>query len=78
MPTLQRVGPYRFFIYSIDCQEPPHIHVERDSNVAKFWLTPVRIQSSGGFTRSEINRIYDVIDANLDALPGGWHERCND
>ena len=78
MPTLLRVGPYRFFIYSVDCQEPPHVHVERDSNVAKFWLTPVRVQSSGGFKRSEINRVYRVIDENLDELLGGWHERCRD
>ena len=78
MPTLLRVGPYRFFIYSADCEEPSHIHVERDNNVAKFWLTPVRLQSSGGFKRSEINRIYRVIDDHIDELIRGWHDCCND
>lgn len=78
MPTLLRVGPYRLFIYSIDCQEPAHIHVERDRNVAKFWLEPVRMQNSGGFRRNEINRIYRMIDENLDELLRGWHERCDD
>lgn len=43
MPTILRVGPYRFFFYSGDGREPPHIHVERDSGVAKFWLDPVRL-----------------------------------
>ncbi|HEX9646771.1 MAG TPA: DUF4160 domain-containing protein [Alphaproteobacteria bacterium] len=49
MPTILRVGPYRFFFYSGDSDEPAHIHVERDDNVAKFWLDPVRLQGSGGF-----------------------------
>ncbi len=78
MPALLRIGPYRFFIYSIDCQEPPHTHVERDSNVAKFWLTPMRIQSSGGFRPNEINRIYRVIEENLDDLLRRWYDRCGD
>ena len=78
MPALLRVGPCRFFIYSIDCQEPAHIHVERDQNVAKFSLKPVRMQNSGGFKRHEINGIYRVIDENLDELLWGWHERCDD
>jgi Domain of unknown function (DUF4160) len=39
MPTVLRSGPYRFFFYASDRAEPPHIHVERDDNVAKFGLT---------------------------------------
>lgn len=78
MPTLLRVGPYRLFIYSADCQEPPHVHVERDDKVAKFWLEPVRLQQSGGFRRNEINRINRVIDEHWEALLRGWNERCRD
>lgn len=36
MPTVLRIGPYRFFFYSGDGGEPPHIHVERDDAIAKF------------------------------------------
>ncbi|MEZ4515116.1 MAG: DUF4160 domain-containing protein [Chloroflexota bacterium] len=50
--------------------------MERENHVAKFWLTPIRIQSSGGFKRNEINRIYRVINDNLDELLRGWHELC--
>jgi hypothetical protein len=28
MPTVLRIGPYRFFFYSNEGHEPPHIHVE--------------------------------------------------
>lgn len=47
MPTVLRVGPYRFFFYASDRHEPPHVHVERDEKVAKFWLRPVRLERSG-------------------------------
>jgi len=36
MPTVLRLGPYRFFFYAGDADEPPHVHVERDRNTAKF------------------------------------------
>ena len=48
MPTVLREGPYRFFFYASDREEPPHVHVERDRQTAKFWLQPVRLQRSGG------------------------------
>lgn len=41
MPTVLRVGPYRFFFYAGDRDEPPHVHVERNDKVAKFWLDPI-------------------------------------
>ena len=62
MPTVIRSGPYRFYFYSGDHSEPPHIHVERDNDVAKFWLSPVRLQTSGGFSRSEIARLLSMVD----------------
>lgn len=76
MPTILYSGPYRFFFYSLDCGEPPHAHVERDENVAKIWLTPIRIQSTGGFKRSEINRILRLTEENLEKLLRGWNEHC--
>jgi Domain of unknown function (DUF4160) len=54
MPTVLRSGPYRLHFYSSDAEEPPHVHVERDENTAKFWLSPVRLESSGGFRPVEV------------------------
>ena len=36
MPTVLWKGPYRFFFYSGDRNEPAHIHVEHENRVAKF------------------------------------------
>ncbi len=77
MPTVLRIGPYRFFFYSGDRDEPQHVHVERDNNLAKFWLDPVRLQTSGGFSGSETNRIKSLVEENREILAGSWNEFFN-
>ena len=57
MPAVLRVGPYRFFFYSGDRQEPAHVNGERNASVAKFWLDPVRLARSRGFGRAELRDI---------------------
>jgi len=74
MPTILRVGPYRFFFYAGDGGEPPHIHVERDDSEAKFWLDSVRLERSHGFSRKEINRVRELVEENQQVLLEGWHE----
>lgn len=74
MPTVLRAGPYRFFFYAGDREEPPHVHIERDDNVAKFWLSPVRLATSGGFSRNEINRIQSLVTENKERLLRSWNE----
>jgi len=64
MPTVLRVGPYRIFFYASDRDEPPHVHVERENKVAKYWLDPVRLSSSGDFGRNELRRIETILGAN--------------
>lgn len=78
MPTVLRDGPYRFFFFAGDRTEPAHVHVERERNRAKFWLDPVRLQESGGFSRNEITRIAALVEANRGILLEAWDEFFND
>jgi len=73
MPTALRVGPYRFFFYAGDRDEPQHVHVERNDKIAKFWLDPVRLQSSGGLSRAELGRIQKIIQENHTKLVEAWN-----
>ncbi len=41
MPTVLRKKGYRFFFFSSDRREPPHLHVEKGEGNAKFWLDPI-------------------------------------
>lgn len=74
MPTVTIVGPYRCFFYAGDREEPAHIHVERDDKIAKFWLVPVRLQSSVGFNRREIARISLIVNEYKEQFLEAWHE----
>jgi Domain of unknown function (DUF4160) len=74
MPTVLRSGPYRFFFYAGDRHEPPHVHVERDAGKAKFWLEPISLHSSSGFSRSEINDIQRLIVQEYALLLQSWHD----
>jgi hypothetical protein len=74
MPTVLRVGPFRFFFYAGDGGEPPHVHVERDDCEAKFWLDPVRLERSHGFSRQEIRRVRDLIEEHQLQLLESWNE----
>ncbi len=74
MPTVLRIGPYRFFFYSGDGGEPPHVHVERDDGEAKFWLDPVRLERSGGLGRKDLNQIQSHVEDNRERLLECWHE----
>ena len=77
MPTVLRIGNYRFFFFSSDRDEPVHIHVEQNDMIAKFWLDPVRLQESGGFNRSEVLKIQKILEKNKITLLEAWNDYFN-
>jgi len=74
MPTVLRQGPYRIFFYAGDRNEPKHVHVEREDKVAKFWLEPVRLHRSGGFSRTEIGKMSAIVEEHEARLSEAWNE----
>ena len=79
MPTIPGItGPYRFFSYSFDCNEPEHIHVRRERKVCKFWLQPVALSCNNGFSAKELNRIRKLILAHLQKILEAWDEHCGE
>jgi len=74
MPVIFIKGPYRFFFYSNEGAEPPHIHVQRDNKVAKFWLSPVVLEKAGGFARSDIGKIEKTVAEREQEIIEAWHD----
>lgn len=68
MPTVMRIGPYRFHFYSREGREPPHIHVARDDAEAKFWLDPVSLATNFGFRVSELRDIERLVVEHREEL----------
>lgn len=71
MPTVLRIGRFRFFFYSNENAEPPHIHVKAAENEAKFWLDPVDLAFSEGFRSHELKEIERLVDENRSRFIGG-------
>src|SRR4029453_2115632 len=74
MPTVLRIGPYRFYFVSHDVYEPPHIHVDRDNDSAKFWLGPVALASNIGFTTVELRRVQRLVVEHESRFLEAWNE----
>jgi hypothetical protein len=74
MPSVLRSGPYRFYFYSHEPNEPPHVHVDRDNLSAKFWLNPVELARNRGFSAKELRRISKTILVHQTELLEAWHE----
>lgn len=74
MPTVLRSGPYRFYFYSHEPNELPHIHVDRDDLSAKFWLDPVQLVRNFGFRANELRTIQSLVTEHRRVLLEAWHE----
>ncbi len=74
MPTVLRSGPYRVYFYSHEPNEPPHVHVDRDTQSAKFWLAPVALAWNLGFGPTELRKVQRVIEEREEKLLEAWHD----
>lgn len=66
-------GPYRFYVYSHEPNEIPHIHIDRDDQTAKFWLEPVSLAYNLGLSAEELRRIKTIVDEHQAQLLERWH-----
>lgn len=73
-PTVKRIGPYRFFFVSLDYDEPPYVHVQRERKTAKFWLNPVALADTGGFKAHELNQIAKFVHEHQEEFLERWYE----
>jgi len=74
MPTIIRHGPYRLYFHSHEPNEPSHVHVDRDSDSAKFWLEPVALARNLGFRPRELAEIERIVQHYQKQLTEAWHE----
>jgi hypothetical protein len=68
MPTVLQVGSYNFIFFSSDRGEPVHIHVKRDRQLTKFWLSPVSLAKNRGFKDHELNDIARLVEQHEQTL----------
>ena len=77
MPTVLQFGPYSFIFFNSARGEPPHIHIKRDRQIAKFWLEPISLEKNRGFKEHELNQIARLIEEHQTTLWDAWHDYFN-
>lgn len=72
MPVVLRVKGYRFWFYEADLGEPPHVHVGKSGNEAKYWLAPLALAKARGFPQQELNQIERILTEYVSDLLEAW------
>jgi Domain of unknown function (DUF4160) len=73
-PTILRNGPYRFFFFSNEGTEPPHIHIKGSGGEAKFWLEPVSLAYNYGYAGHELRRVERLVADNKVLFMEAWND----
>ena len=72
IPTIFRVGPYRFFFFSRE-EARIHVHIESPDGEAKFWLEPrVELARSFRFTDRELVKLRRTINDREEEIRDAW------
>lgn len=74
MPTILVTQGFRFFFFSGEGNEPPHIHAEHGDKVAKYWLNPVELSSSAGFRSHELKKVRTLVIEHRALFLEKWNE----
>ena len=78
MPTVLRWKGHRFFFWSGDRDEPPHVHVDHASKSVKIWLETMKVAYNDGYALHEVNAILNVVERDRKQLLRAWHEHFGD
>lgn len=75
MPTVLRIGPYRFHFVAADTREPPHVHVVCADGEVKVWLDPVRVAVTKRTTirAHDVREIERIAQEKQAFLLESWH-----
>jgi hypothetical protein len=74
VPTLLKWNGYRFYFFSNESGEPPHVHVDKQDKTAKFWLKPVELASSEGFKHNEVGTLLAKVKQEQAHFLRAWNE----
>lgn len=72
MPTILRVGGFRFYFYSHEPNEPAPVHIDKGNATAKIWLHDVGIARSVGFASHELRILQRLVTEHRTLLQEAW------
>jgi len=78
MPKVLEIDGFKFYFYSKEGNEPPHIHVKKGDGVAKFWLKPqFKLDYHHNFKEQELKKAVKLAYTHKDEIVKKWNEYFN-
>jgi hypothetical protein len=74
MPTVLRIGQFRFHFYSDEWNEPAHIHVATPDGECKYWLAPVLCAKIRNVRPHIVREIEKLVYQNQEYLLEKYYE----
>jgi hypothetical protein len=74
MPTVLRIGGFRFHFYSDEGVEPAHIHIRSADGECKFWLLPVSLARNRGIRAHDLRQIEQLVYEHQQTLLEAFHK----
>lgn len=74
VPTVLVIEGFRFFFFSNEGTEPPHIHVEHGDGYAKFWLEPLELVEAHRMRQPEVRRARLLVEEHQTHFLERWRD----
>ena len=74
MPTIFRKLGLRFFFYSNEGNEPPHVHVEKGEGHGKYWIDPIEKEYMKNFTKKEEKQADKIVHEEQENFKRKWYD----
>jgi hypothetical protein len=73
MPTVLKIGPYRFYFFSRE-ESRVHIHVSCPDGEAKFWLEPeLELATHYKLSSVQLKQIETLVEKHYDEFKAAWN-----
>jgi len=72
-PTVHREGPFRYFFFSNEGTELPHVHVESPDGNAKVWIGTGELANHTGIRPADLARITATVREHRAQFMEAWH-----
>ena len=75
MPNVWRERGFRFFFYSEERNEPPHVHVASGHGYAKIWLgPPVVFAASSDYGPRDLRTVIEIVRQQRELMEKAWYD----
>jgi hypothetical protein len=72
VPTILRKDGFRFFFYSNERNEPPHVHVIGKGGELKVWLEPIKLARAFHISKHDQTAALRLVEENVSLFLRSW------